>query len=169
MPEDRSSKSLLTTLAFLILAPVVTAIINGRSLLDAHILVPSLIAVALLLVAYVPALQAAVQLRTTGKVEQLASDGRVWLLLFTALWVYFAGVSLMDRQVIIASKLRSEVAESTSTSSWPLPSKSDLSDLSDELRKYQPDLVQIIFDDPKNEPLALDFAKAMHQANWLMP
>jgi hypothetical protein len=165
MPEDRSSKSLLSVIAVGTLMTAITAFVNGKSLFDFHVLIPFLTSVALLVVTYVPKLQAAIQQQTAGQLERFASDARVWLALLSFVLVYFAAVSLIDRQAIVRSQVAS-ASDTTSSSGWPLPSKSDLSDLSDELREYQPDLVQIIFDDPKNEPLALDFAKAMHQANW---
>lgn len=64
---------------------------------------------------------------------------------------------------------RSELSGSQETSGWPLPSKPEISDLADNLRAYQPDYAVIIYDDAQEEALALDFAKAMHLANWRQP
>ena len=63
----------------------------------------------------------------------------------------------------------SNVSKAESATGWPLPSRTEISDLADDLRAYQPDETVIIYDDAQEEPLALAFAKAMHLANWTKP
>jgi len=167
MPEDKSSKSLLTTLALLILTPVISTIVSGQSLSNSRVFVPGIVAAVLLIVAYVPKLQAMIQQQTAGGLERLASDTRIWLALFSVLWLYFAGTSLIDRWAIVSARTGTNSSlESTLVSGWPLPTKAEISDLADDLREYQPKIIEIIFDDSKEEALALDFAKAMQLANW---
>lgn len=167
MEEDKSSKGLLTTLALLFLAPVVTKIVNGGSLLDFHIIGPGLIAIVLLLFALVPSLYAKTQQRTDGGLGRVASDARVWLALFSLLWVYFAVTSLIDRSRIVQSIYPK--SETALRAGWPSLSSADISDLADDLREYQPDIVYIVFDDNQEEALVLNLAKAMQSANWPDP
>jgi hypothetical protein len=162
--ETASSKGLLTAVALLFLGDALTAWSGGKALSDQRVYAPAIIAVAVLLVAYSPS----ERLKTARiALSTWASSIWVWAALFAMLWLYFAVTSITERQMLIGAS--SAVSETNLVSGWPLPSKTDISDLADDLRPYQPDWTTIIYDDAQEEPLVLAFAKAMRQANWKPP
>lgn len=169
MPEEvssgtASSKGLLSAVALLFLGNSLTTWGDGKMLSDQHVYVPAIIAIALFLIAYLPSerLRAARVALSTW-----SSSIWVWAALFGVLWLYFAVTSITRRQTSIGAS--STVSETNLLSGWPLPSKTEISDLADDLRAYQPDYTMIIYDDAQEEPLVLAFAKAMRLANWKPP
>ena len=162
--ETASSKGLLTAVALLFLGEAVKTWGEGKPLYDAHVYWPAIIFVLLIVGAYWPS-ETLKQARAAFSIW--ASSIWVWAALFGVLWLYFAVTSITDHRALIGAS--NAVPETNLLSGWPLPSKTEISDLADDLRAYQPDYIEIIYDDAKEEPLALAFAKAMHLANWKQP
>ncbi len=159
-----SSKGLLTTVALLFLGEGIKTWGEGKPMSDAHVYWPTLICVVFLVGAYWPS-QTLKQARAALSIW--ASRIWVWAALFGVLWLYFAVTSIAERPAFVGTS--SAISKTNLPSGWPLPSKTELSDLADDLRAYQPDYIVIIYDDAQEEPLALALAKAMHLANWKQP
>jgi hypothetical protein len=169
MPEDRSSKGLLTAIALVFLSPTITAFVNGGSPLDYHLFGPCLAAAVLLIVAYVPSVQAMIQARTAGQLERYASDVRVWFVLFAALWLYFAGWTLMYRyeQIVKAQPPIPPSTAQTERSEWSIPTSDEIQSLADKMSGITGvTITQIEYSDSQDEPFALAIAQAMHLAGW---
>jgi hypothetical protein len=163
--DSTNSKTLLTVGAAIFLTDAVNAWNEGKALTDQHVYAPTIIAVLLVLIAFLP-----IERLKTARLalSTWASSIPVWAALFGVLWLYFAVTSITERLVSVETSTNS-ASDTNSLSGWPLPSKTEISDLADDLRPYQPDYAVIIYDDNQEKPLVLAFAKAMRLANWQPP